>query len=163
MARGSWLGFLLRKGKDEENSTPAHSDSASPINAATKAQDHVREPTTILCIDDELTGLLARQLLLESAGYRVVQARSGPEGLRAFEQGKIDAVILDYCMPGMKGTAVASELKRINPAVPIIVLSGASDLAGEAAGLVDLWLLEGSHRAEQLLESISALLGRTPA
>ena len=93
----------------------------------------------------------------------VVQASSGPEGIRAFQQGKTDAVILDYWMSGMKGTAVASELKRINPAVPIIVLSGVSDLPGEAAGIVDLWLLKGSHRAEQFLDSISALLERRPA
>jgi FixJ family two-component response regulator len=71
-------------------------------------------------------------------------------------------VILDYWMSGMKGTTVASELKRINPTVPIIVLSGMSDLPGEAAGVVDQWLIKGSLRAEQLLESISTLLERRP-
>ena len=65
-------------------------------------------------------------------------------------------------MSGMKGTAVASELKRINPAVPIMVLSGVSELPGEAAGLVDQWLVKGSHRAETLLDSIGALLERRP-
>jgi PAS domain S-box-containing protein len=125
--------------------------------------DKDREPATILCIDDELTGLLARKLLLESAGHRVIEARSGLEGIRLFKSEKVDAVILDYWMSGMKGTAVASELKRINPAIPIIVLSGVSDLPGEAAGLVDLWLLKGSHRAEQLLDSIGTLLERRPA
>jgi CheY-like chemotaxis protein len=69
----------------------------------------------------------------------------------------------DYWMSGMKGTAVATELKRINPAIPIVVLSGVSDLPGEAAGLVDLWLLKGSHRAEQLLASIGVLMERRPA
>jgi CheY-like chemotaxis protein len=53
-----------------------------------------------------MKGLLARELLLESAGYRVVQASSGPKGIRAFRQGKIDAVILDYWMSRMKGTEV---------------------------------------------------------
>jgi CheY-like chemotaxis protein len=38
-----------------------------------------------------------------------VQASSGPEGIRAFQQGKTDAVILDYWMSGMKGTEVAPE------------------------------------------------------
>jgi len=53
---------------------------------------------------------------------------------------------------------VASELKRINPNVPIIVLSGMLDLPGEASGLVDEWMIKGSTRAEQLLNSISGLL-----
>jgi PAS domain S-box-containing protein len=123
-------------------------------------EEKMRDVTTILCIDDEATGLMPRRLLLESAGHRVLEARSGLEGIELFQREKVDAVILDYWMSGMKGTTVASELKRINPAVPIIVLSGMSDLPGEAAGLVDQWLVKGSHRAEQLLESISTLLER---
>jgi CheY-like chemotaxis protein len=120
------------------------------------------EPATILCIDDEPDGLLPRRLLLESAGHRVVQASSGLEGIRIFQSEKVDAVILDYWMSGMKGTAVASELKRINPSIPIIVLSGMADLPGEASGLVDQWIVKGSTRAEHLLNSIKVLLERRP-
>jgi PAS domain S-box-containing protein len=118
---------------------------------------------TILCIDDEAAGLVARKLLLESAGHRVIEARSGEEGIQLFKSLKVDAVILDYWMSGMKGTAVASELKRINPDVPIIMVSGMADLPGEAAGLVDQWIIKGTLRAEELLESISAVLERRPA
>lgn len=113
---------------------------------------------TILCIDDEATGLLPRRLLLESAGHRVIEARSGSEGIQLFQSEKIDAVVLDYWMSGMKGTEVAGELKRINPAVPIVVLSGMTELPGESAGLVDRWLIKGSHRAEYLLDIIQSLL-----
>jgi PAS domain S-box-containing protein len=153
----------IPNGPQEEGKTAGHLNNPSRPNPTAEVKENPPPPATILCIDDELTGLLACKLLLESAGYRVVQARSGPESIRAFQQGKIDAVILDYWMSEMKGTAVASELKRINPAVPIIVLSGVSDLPGEAAGIVDLWLLKGSHRAGQFLDSISALLERRPA
>jgi len=126
--------------------------------AETIADEPERAAATILCIDDETAGLLPRRLLLESAGYRVIEARSGLEGIRLFQSEKVDAVILDYWMSGMKGTQVASELKRINPNVPIIVLSGMLDLPGEASGLVDEWMIKGSTRAEQLLNSISGLL-----
>lgn len=118
---------------------------------------------TILCIDDEAAGLVARKLLLESAGHRVIEARSGEEGIELFKSEKVDAVILDYWMSGMKGTAVASELKRISPVVPIIMVSGMSDLPGEVDGLVDQWIIKGTIRAEELLESISAVLERRPA
>jgi PAS domain S-box-containing protein len=122
------------------------------------AEEPPREAATILCIDDETAGLMPRRLLLESAGYRVIEARSGLEGIRLFQSEKVDAVILDYWMSGMKGTQVASELKRIKPSVPIIVLSGMMELPGEAAGLVDEWMIKGSTRAEQLLNSISTLI-----
>ncbi len=105
---------------------------------------------------------MPRKLLLESAGYRVIAAHSGAQGLQIFQSEKVDAVILDYWMSGMKGTAVAAELKRINPAIPIVVLSGMSDLPGEASGIVDQWIVKGSCRAEQLLDSIAALLDRRP-
>jgi PAS domain S-box-containing protein len=126
------------------------------------APENDQEAATLLLIDDEVAGLLPRKLLLESAGHRVIEARSGAEGIRIFQSQKIDAVILDYWMSGMKGTAVASELKRINSAIPVIVLSGMSDLPGEAAGIVDQWIVKGSTRAEQLLDSVSALLERRP-
>jgi PAS domain S-box-containing protein len=128
----------------------------------TTAEKTNQDAATILLIDDEEVGLLPRKLLLESAGHRVIEARSGPEGIRIFQSEKVDAVILDYWMSGMKGTAVAAELKRISPAVPIIVLSGMSDLPGEAAGIVDQWIVKGGSRAEQLLDSVAALLDRRP-
>jgi PAS domain S-box-containing protein len=130
----------------------AASDAALPPPGTTTA--------TILCIDDEAVGQLTRRLLLESAGYRVVEAHTGEDGLRAFRSAKIDAVVLDYWMSGIKGTTVASELKRLDPEMPIVMLSGMSDLPGESAGLVDRWLIKGSHRPEQLLSSIHTLLER---
>jgi PAS domain S-box-containing protein len=149
------LAGLLR---DETKGAFEESPSEMAIDAGNAGNDAV----TILCIDDEPDGLLPRRLLLESAGYRVIQANSGPEGIRLFQTETVDAVILDYWMSGMKGTAVASELKRINSGVPIIVLSGMSDLPGEASGLIDQWIVKGSTRAEQLLSSINSLLERRP-
>jgi PAS domain S-box-containing protein len=144
----------------QEQSTDSGDSSQDIVRAPLANSDS--EASVILCIDDELTGLLPRKLLLESAGHRVIEARSGEEGIRLFQTEKVAAVILDYWMSGMKGTAVASELKRINPSVPIIVLSGMSDLPGEAAGLVDQWIMKGTTRAEELLDSVNALLERRP-
>jgi CheY-like chemotaxis protein len=140
--------------RERKGDAPASEEVAAEI-VTTEPE---RAAATILCIDDETAGLLPRRLLLESAGYRVIEARSGLEGIRLFQSEKVDAVILDYWMSGMKGTQVASELKRINPNVPIIVLSGMLDLPGEASGLVDEWMIKGSTRAEQLLNSINGLL-----
>jgi len=139
---------------------PETSHASHEQDAALGLPHSDQEIATILCIDDEAAGLLPRRLLLESAGHRVVEARSGEEGIRLFQSSKIDAVILDYWMSGIKGTAVAAALKRLDPTIPIIVLSGMSDLPGEAAGLVDQWLVKGSHRPEYLLDSVNALLQR---
>ena len=113
---------------------------------------------TILCIDDDVTGLAARKLLLQSAGHRVFE-----EGIRFFQAERVDFVVLGYCMSGMKGTTVASELKAINASVPIVVLSGMSNFSGEADGLFDQWLAKGSHGPEEFLACIKTLLERRPA
>jgi len=112
---------------------------------------------TILCIDDEPTALSVRRLLLESAGYQVATARSAEEGIRVFKSQPIDAVIMDYWLSGMDGIEAARELKRISPAIPIVVLSALTELPGESIGAADRWFLKGEDPA-YLLNAISTLL-----
>jgi CheY-like chemotaxis protein len=58
---------------------------------------------TILCIDDQPVGLAIRKALLESKGYKAVTAENGPDGIAFARKHQIDAVVLDYRMPGMYG------------------------------------------------------------
>jgi CheY-like chemotaxis protein len=110
----------------------------------------------ILCIDDEPAAIQARKLLLESEGHRVVDVSTGEEGLRQFRSQQFDAVIVDYWMSGMNGLAVAREIKKLNPSMPVIMLSGLPELPGEAVGLADRWILKG-RSAQTLLDAIAAL------
>ena len=79
---------------------------------------------TILCIDDHLNGLIGRKMLLENDGYKVLEATGGDEGLKLFLSNPVDAVVLDYQMPGMNGDVVAAKMKRAKSHVPIMLLSG---------------------------------------
>lgn len=113
---------------------------------------------TILCVDDEEPGLQVRRMLLESAGYDVVCARSGMEGIKAFQANKIDAVVLDYWMSGMNGIAVARELKRLSPNTPIMILSAYGTLLDETLGLADIWLRKGEEEPQYILTKLQELL-----
>jgi len=62
-------------------------------------------------------------MVLESVGYRVLTASDGEEALEQFKASVVDAVVLDYMMPGMTGDLVALEMKRIRAHVPIVLLS----------------------------------------
>lgn len=77
----------------------------------------------VLCIDDDPQSLKVRKVLLESRGFLVATAVSGPEGLRAVRAHDFEAVVLDYHMPGMDGGEVAREMKKWDPALPVIILS----------------------------------------
>lgn len=98
---------------------------------------------TILCIDDEPHGLVARKAILRTKGYEVLTALNGPEGLRLFEANPVDAVVLDYSMPGMDGGQVAAELKRMNPDIKILLLSSYVDIPKQALQYVDKQSLKG--------------------
>jgi CheY-like chemotaxis protein len=114
----------------------------------------------ILCIDDEHPDLELRKALLESAGYRVLAASSGREGIQLFRESKeaLDAVVLDYWMAGMNGLAVAREMKRLRPQVPIIMLTALFIFPEETIGVVDRCLGKGEIEPNDLLSTLATVL-----
>jgi CheY-like chemotaxis protein len=116
----------------------------------------------VLCIDDERIGLRVRKLLLERAGYEVLTAPDGPTGLACFEDQPIDAVLLDFSMPGMDGGEVAARMRRSKPKVPILLLSAYVGLPAEIDGLVDGYLTKADD-ADTLLARLRSLLYSEPA
>jgi len=78
----------------------------------------------VLLIDDEpsVRDVLARMLV--HAGFDVIQAADGREGLVAFERFDIDVVVTDVNMPGVDGIEVISALRRLRNEVPIVAISG---------------------------------------
>lgn len=116
---------------------------------------------TVLCIDDEPLGLYMRKLMLEAQGYRVVTAESGLHGLAVFQRLVVDLVILDYRMPGMDGHAVARELKRLRPFIPVIILTAHHDLPPELLTLVNQSLIKGEDPSV-LLTMVEELVDATP-
>ncbi|HZQ68268.1 MAG TPA: response regulator [Terriglobales bacterium] len=113
---------------------------------------------TVLIIDDEKEQLMLRKMLLETAGHRVLTAHSGKEGLRVFRSETVDAVIIDYWMGDLKGTAVASEMKRLHPSIPVIIFSAFRPLPDEALGKADVWLVKAEIEPTELLQIIDQLL-----
>lgn len=99
----------------------------------------------ILCIDDEPKGLAVRKMLLESQGYQVLTATSGREGLEMFARQRVPAVVLDYAMPEMNGAEVAAALKRLDPAVKILLFSAYVNLPREELRWVDAYATKGDH------------------
>ena len=102
-----------------------------------------KQKAVILCIDDDDAVLSAHKDLLEISGYEVLSAQSGEQGLGLFVSYPIDAVLLDYQMPGMNGDRVARQMRRVKPDVPILMLSGYSDLLLNELTCVDAYLSKG--------------------
>jgi CheY-like chemotaxis protein len=83
---------------------------------------------TILLVDDEDMVLDLGRTILETEGYTVLAAESGEKALELFrsDEKRFDLVVLDMGMPGMGGQKCLEEMKRRNPAVKVLVVSGYS-------------------------------------
>jgi len=77
----------------------------------------------ILLVDDEKNILIVYREEFEDAGYQVVSASNGEEGLAKFKDEKPDIVILDILMPGMNGVEVLRKMKMLDSTVPVILSS----------------------------------------
>lgn len=78
----------------------------------------------ILIIDDEEDIRLTVRLALESMGHDVTEAVNGTEGLSRFAAESNDLVITDILMPDKEGIETIIELRKMRPALKIIVMSG---------------------------------------
>jgi CheY-like chemotaxis protein len=115
---------------------------------------------TILCVDDEPLVLASWAELIASAGYHVLTARGGVEALRQFSAQAVDAVVLDYEMPGMNGGTVAAHIRRINNEVPIILHSGGATPRAEELALFDTFVSKAEKLSVMLTAIESALTSR---
>lgn len=107
----------------------------------------------VLLVDDDPHIQAANEGYLTKQGYQVYLAANGPDALRIASTAALDAVVLDFDMPGMDGVAVCRRLREVSQ-VPVIFLSayartddrirglmaGGDDYLGKPYSLVELEL-----------------------
>ncbi|MEO7743482.1 MAG: ATP-binding protein [Usitatibacter sp.] len=100
--------------------------------AAPGAEEAASEPApqgrgeAILAVDDEPEVLAALEEMLATLGYEPAGFSDGREALATFRANptRFEAMVSDEVMPGLTGTQLAIELRKINPALPILIASG---------------------------------------
>jgi len=90
---------------------------------------------TILIVDDEPDIVLGLRDALEFEGFRVITAGKGTDAIELARNESPDAIILDLMLPDMNGYAVCSDLRQIDPLVPIVMLTARSQEADKVRGL----------------------------
>lgn len=98
---------------------------------------------TVLVVDDAPPNVKLLRLILKDAGYRVLEASSGPEALETLHREKPDAMVLDVRMPGMTGYDVCREIRHDAEfaTLPVIMVTALSlpeeRIKGIEAGATD--------------------------
>jgi CheY-like chemotaxis protein len=78
----------------------------------------------IVIIDDEDAVAETLADAVRDQGHTVAIGHSGPEGLALLAEKTADAVFLDLIMPGVSGLELLKEIRRGNPELPIVVVTG---------------------------------------
>jgi CheY-like chemotaxis protein len=98
-----------------------------------------------------------RRLVFETLGYAVLTALSGEEALEALEQHSVDAVVLDYLMPGMNGEETARCIRKLRGDIPIILSSGCLTVPESTLKIMTA-VVEKSAAPEVLIEALAQQL-----
>jgi CheY-like chemotaxis protein len=80
----------------------------------------------ILVIDDDPAVRMTIKLVLERDGHTVELATDGLAGMKAIKAGGIELLVVDIFMPGMDGIETIREVRKHQPSLPAIVISGTS-------------------------------------
>ena len=88
----------------------------------------------VLLMDDEPSVLALARTAVERAGFRVLTATSGADGLELLRQhqAEIVAVLVDITMPGMTGLDVLRSLREADPQLPLMLMSGYTNTSLES-------------------------------
>ena len=112
----------------------------------------------ILVVDDEESVRSVTKMMLERAGYRVLTAADGRDGVDAFAQHHqaLKLVLLDMTMPHLNGEEAFGEMRRINPKVPVILASGYNeqDATTRFSGKGLAGFIQKPFRMQKLLDKV---------
>ena len=134
-------------------------------NGRTAAAAAPGSESTILVIDDDPNFLETMRTLLRDAGYAVLTSSTGPKGLDMvrYTPSGVRTVLLDFNMPGFNGAETLEHLRKLNPNVKVIAVSGfkVSELPKSFQEGVQRFIAKPFSNG-QLLETIEEVLAEEP-
>ncbi|MEM8557976.1 MAG: response regulator [Bacteroidota bacterium] len=111
----------------------------------------------LLVVDDSATNRRILTLQAERWGMHVVAAASGREALRLLHQGTYDLAVLDFHMPEMDGIALAEQIRAVEPALPLVMLSSMSQTPPMRPDLLAAYLnkpIKQAHLCRVLVQAL---------
>jgi two-component system cell cycle sensor histidine kinase/response regulator CckA len=114
----------------------------------------------ILLVEDEDMVRAVGERALARAGYSVVTAADGEEGLAAIaNQGEFDMVVSDVVMPGMDGPKMVRAIRKLHPAMPILFMSGyAEEQLRKDINIDDMHFIPKPFSVQQIADKVGEVL-----
>ena len=137
-----------------------------PRPAAVRFATTAAEPrsATILVVDDEADVREVAVAHLQELGYQVIQAAHGGAALRLIgDHPGIDLLIADYAMAEMNGIELAQAVRERCPDLPIVIMTGYSDVSAIDPQLLDMPMLKKPYRIAELAATVERTLRQAGA
>ncbi len=100
----------------------------------------------ILVVDDDISHCTILQALLRGWGYNVALANSGRQALEQVREQVFDLVLCDVRMAEMDGIATLKEIKALNPAIPVLIMTAYSSVETAVEALkTGRWIISSSR------------------
>jgi PleD family two-component response regulator len=141
--------FITSSSKPQLN-TQAHAEPQLDLldNRTSKA-------STILWIDDDGLFLEAAEGVLQMRGFTPLVAQSAVLGLFLLCICDVDAIVVDYNMPGINGAQLAAQIRDSRPELPVFLYSDcAAEIEADYPGLFDKVYAKGGNCLDQLLKDL---------
>ena len=159
---GAALDVESRPGSGTRFSVYVPLASGAAVAEPPAAPVPVGKGETILVVDDEESLVRLAEEVLAGLGYEPVGCGGALEALRMVRAapGRFDVVVSDVVMPEMTGTQLATELRRLQPGLPVVLMSGygGPDLQQQAQAVGVQALLMKPLRAAELASCLAAVL-----
>ena len=112
----------------------------------------------MLLVDDDVAVREVTSTIVAEAGYRVIEAASGPDALdRLNRNGPVDLMVTDYAMPGMNGHELAHAARAHQKSLKVLFVTGYADLTA-LGDVAEANILLKPFRGAKLIEKISGAL-----
>ena len=181
LGEGTGLGLAVVYGVVTQAGGTVRAESVKGVGTSIcivlpRSMDDVTEPPhegapsetvveRILLVDDDAAVRVTTRRLLERLDFAVVEAENGIEALEVFRARRADiAVVLsDIRMPGMDGFRLAREVRALDPAFPILFISGFdAQMHKDRRGLEDIAMLAKPFALDKLLQMLRAAIASRP-
>ena len=133
----------------------------------TRAKLTAQPSARVLLVDDNRSGLVARQSVLEELGYATDATTDSVKAFEMFREQPYDLVVTDYKMAELDGIELIGKLRQEKPGVPVILISGFVDALGlnENNTGASAVIMKSANEVQHLVRCVARLvkLPRKPA
>ncbi len=161
---GGYIEVESKKGEGTTFSIYLPGSERKVEKAVKTAERFIKGTETVLLVDDEDVILEVGRDLLEAMGYRVLIAKDGEEAIEVYKKNldEIDIVVLDMVMPNMGGGEAYDHIRKINPAIKVLLSSGYS-IDGEATEILERGcdgFIQKPFKMKDLSAKVREILGK---